>query len=63
MSVVGARTAKELTGQPCLELELRADPKKGSTVSRSFGKRITEFPELEQALASYVSRAGEKLRR
>jgi DNA polymerase V len=63
MSVVGARTAKELRGQPCLELELHADPKKGITVSRSFGKRITEFTELEQALASYVSRAGEKLRR
>jgi DNA polymerase V len=63
MSVVGARTAKELNGQPCLELELHADAKKGITVSRSFGKRITEFPELEQALASYVSRAAEKLRR
>lgn len=63
MSVVGARTAKELNGQPCLELELHADPKKGITVSRSFGKRITEFLELEQALVSYVSRAGEKLRR
>jgi|SRR5579871_522517 len=63
MSVVGARTAKELRGQPCLELELHADLKKGITVSRSFGKRITEFTELEQALASYVSRAGEKLRR
>jgi DNA polymerase V len=63
MSVVGARTAQELRGQPCNELELHADPKKGITVSRSFGKRITEFPELEQALAAYISRAGEKLRR
>lgn len=63
MSVVGARTAGELTGRPCLELELHADPKKGITVSRSFGKRITELPELEEALASYVSRAAEKLRR
>jgi len=63
MSVVGARTAKELKGQPCLELELHADPKKGITVSRSFGKRITELPKLSEALVSYVSRAGEKLRR
>lgn len=63
MSVVGARTAKELNGQSCLELELHADPKKGITVSRSFGKRITEYQELSEALVSYVSRAGEKLRR
>jgi DNA polymerase V len=63
MSVVGARTAAELNGQPCLALELHADLKKGVTVSRSFGKRITEFPELSQALASYVARAAEKLRR
>jgi hypothetical protein len=37
----------ELQGQPCLDLELHADPKKGITVSRSFGKRITEYPEID----------------
>ncbi len=63
MSVVGLRTAQELRGIPCLELEPEADPKKGITVSRSFGKRITDYEELKEALASYVSRAGEKLRR
>jgi DNA polymerase V len=63
MSVVGARTAMELSGHACLELELNVDPKKGITVSRSFGKRITEYQELAEALAAYVSRAGEKLRR
>lgn len=63
MSVVGARTARELCGEPCLELELHVDPKKGVTVSRSFGKRITELPELSEALASYVARGAEKLRR
>jgi DNA polymerase V len=63
MSVVGLRTAQELRGVSCIELELQADPKKGITVSRSFGKRITAFTELQEALASYVSRAGEKLRR
>jgi len=44
-------------------LELRVDPKKGVTVSRSFGKRITEHPALSEALASYVARGAEKLRR
>jgi DNA polymerase V len=63
MSVVGLRTAQELRGQPCIPLEPAADLKKGITVSRSFGKRITEYPPLEEALSSYVARAGEKLRR
>jgi DNA polymerase V len=32
-------------------------------VSRSFSRRITAYTELQEALASYVARAGEKLRR
>ncbi len=63
MSVVGLRTAQELRGQVCIDLELEADPRKGVTVSRSFGSRITECKGLEEALTSYVTRAGEKLRR
>lgn len=63
MTVVGLRTAQELRGEPCLPLQLEVDLKKGITVSRSFGKRITEYPLLEEALSSYVARAGEKLRR
>lgn len=63
MSVVGLRTAQELRGISCIELEPKADTKKGITVSRSFGKRITAYTELREALASYVARAGEKLRR
>jgi DNA polymerase V len=63
MSVVGLRTAQELRGVSCIELEPHADPKKGITVSRSFGRRISAYTELREALASYVSRAGEKLRR
>ena len=63
MSVVGLRTAQELRGEPCIPLELHADLKKGITVSRSFGKRITGYEELAEALSSYVFRAGEKLRR
>lgn len=62
MSVVGLRTAHELRGESCIPLELVADPKKGITVSRAFGRRITALPELKEALAFYVARAGEKLR-
>jgi DNA polymerase V len=32
-------------------------------VSRSFGRRLTEFEPVREALAAYVTRVGEKLRR
>lgn len=63
MAVVGLRTVWELRGIPCLGLELESDPKKGITVSRAFGHRLTELRDLEEALATYVTRAGEKLRK
>jgi DNA polymerase V len=62
MTVVGLRTAQELRGDPCLALELTADPKKGITVSRSFGQRLTRLEDVVEATASYAARAGEKLR-
>lgn len=62
MSVVGLRTARELRGESCIPLELVADPKKGITVSRSFGRRITDLNELCEATSFYAARAGEKLR-
>ena len=63
LNVVGQRTAWELRGIPCIPLELAPPPRKGLMVSRSFGRRITEFEPLREALAAYVTRAGEKLRR
>ncbi len=63
LNVVGQRTAWELRGIPCIPLELAPAPRKGLMVSRSFGRRITAFEPLREAMASYVTRAGEKLRR
>jgi DNA polymerase V len=37
MTVVGERLVYELNGRSCLPLELAAPPRKGLTVSRSFG--------------------------
>jgi len=62
-SVVVERTVLELRGQPCLDLELVRPDQKGIMVSRSFGRRITGYPDIAEAVASYVSRAAEKLRR
>jgi DNA polymerase V len=63
MTVVGERLVHELNGRSCLPLELVAPPRKGITVSRSFGQPLTELQRMMEALVSFVGRAGEKLRR
>ncbi|HIJ52112.1 MAG TPA: Y-family DNA polymerase [Planctomycetes bacterium] len=60
--VTGVRTVYELRGISCYELEEQPPTKKGITVSRTFGRKIEEIYELKEAIASYASRAGEKLR-
>ena len=62
MTVVGLRTAQELRGRPCLELELVRQDRKTLVRSRSFGQRIETKKELRQALAKRAERAAEKLR-
>jgi DNA polymerase V len=62
LNVVGQRTAWELRGIPCIPLELAPSPRKGIMVSRSFGRRLTEFEPVREALAAYVTRVAEKLR-
>jgi DNA polymerase V len=61
-SVVMQRIVLELRGQPCFSLELNPAPKKSITVSRSFSRAITTLAELREAVATYTSRAAEKLR-
>jgi DNA polymerase V len=62
-SVVLQRTVMELRGVSCLELEELAPAKKQIVSSRSFGAYIYSLSELEEAVATYVARAAEKLRR
>ena len=61
-SVVLLRTALELRGVPCLFLEEIPDVRKSLTHSRSFGQRLTELSDLEEALSSFVASAAQKLR-
>ncbi len=60
--VVMERTCNELRGISCLELEDVAPSKQQIMSSRSFGSPVTTLAELREAVASYVSRAAEKLR-
>jgi DNA polymerase V len=62
LTVVGERIVTELAGESCADLELAAPPQKGCAVTRSFGRAIIEWREMEEALAFYATRAGEKLR-
>ncbi len=63
MTVVGEKIVSELNGESCLDLELVAPPQKGITVSRSFGRQLSDRAMIRQALLQFVDRAGEKLRR
>jgi len=62
-SVVMERLVRELRGQSCLPLELLPPQRKSLMVSRSFGQSVTTLEHLKEAIATYTSRAAEKLRR
>jgi DNA polymerase V len=61
--VVMERTCNELRGISCLALDDIAQPKQQIMSSRSFGRPVETIEELREALASYLSRAAEKLRK
>ena len=63
MTVVGARTHAELNGISCIPFSEAPATRKSLAVTRSFGRAVTDWWEMEQAIASYATRAGEKLRR
>lgn len=61
-SVVVERTVRELRGVSCLELQEVVPEKQQIMSSRSFGQLVYDLQELEEAVASYVAKAAEKLR-
>ena len=61
-NIVVARTVMELNGITCLSLDDIPADKQQIVCSRSFKRRLTEFNQLADALASFCSRAAEKLR-
>jgi DNA polymerase V len=63
MTVVGLRTVWELRGIQCIPLELAPQPKQSIVCSRSFGRAVETLTEMKEAVASYMSRAAERLRR
>jgi DNA polymerase V len=63
MTVTGGRTVYELRGISCLPLELMEPTRKGIAVTRSFGAPLMSWREMREAIASYATRAAEKMRR
>jgi len=62
LTVIGARVQAELRGQSCLLLTLMPPPRQAIAVTRSFGRLVTSWGELREAVAAYATRAAEKLR-
>lgn len=63
LTVVGMRTVLELRGIPCIELEIMQKNKKAIGRSRSFGTDLFTLEELNQAVSTFVTMAGEYLRK
>jgi DNA polymerase V len=57
------RTVNELRGTPCFFSDSVPDVKKGIASTRSFGKTVTEYEDLREAVSTYISRAAVKLRK
>jgi len=61
-NVLSSRTAMELRGISCIDLETTSSKRKSCVVSRSFGQRIEKYQELKEAIAGYSLNASEKIR-
>jgi len=60
--VIVERITRELNGESCIALEDAPPPKQHILNSRSFGERVTELEDMQQAIVLYATRAAEKLR-
>lgn len=61
--VVGERLVRELKGIPSNEMEEELVSKKMIATTRMFGTPVTDMEQIKEAVATYTSKAAEKLRR
>ena len=61
--VVGVRLFQELKGISCSITEEELTSKKMISTTRMFGRSVSTIVEIKEAIATYTSRAAEKLRR
>lgn len=61
--VVGVRLIRELRGEPAVEMKKELVEKKMIATTRMFGSPVDNITAIKEAVATYTSRAAEKLRR
>jgi DNA polymerase V len=61
--VNGIRLHRELRGLPSISLKDPLEKKKAIACTRMFGRPVNRLSEIKEAIAAYISRAAEKLRR
>jgi DNA polymerase V len=61
--VTGVRLIRELNGLPSRDMEKPLVSKKMIATTRMFGTPVTNIDDIKEAIATYTSRAAEKLRR
>ena len=62
LTVTGLRLVYELRGQPCKALTIEPTKKKSICTAPSFGAPVRDLQPLREAVTTYLSRAGSKLR-
>jgi len=62
MTIAGLNTVRELRGIRCHDLTSEHIAKKSIISSRTFGRPVTTYRELSEAVSAYAARAAEKLR-
>lgn len=62
LTVVGLRMAWELRGISCLPINEVPAPNKSIITSRSFGKKISDYEELAEAIAAFTALAAGQMR-
>ncbi len=62
LTIVGARIQAELRGISCFPLEETQPKKKEIICAKSFGRKVTSWTELGEAISTYTARVAEKLR-
>jgi len=61
--VVGVRLIKELRGEEAVDIKEELVEKRMIATTRMFGSTVTDINDIKEAVATYTSRAAEKLRR
>ena len=58
-NVLGAKTAMELRGVPCIDLQIDQEKKKTAAYQDHLEEKVTEIEELEESVTTHCLNAAE----